>query len=220
MAILAAAADLVVPTGSGCPSLGANVFALDETRMWGDINCSGAITPKDAIDLLAFLGDFDVQLADPECPSADTVVTTGPPATSSASPTPTPTATPNATANPGQTPTGEGVAGVFLTRLVCTGEPEYVRIKNRASTTVSLSGFRLRSNPISEQDFDLTQVLASLESGQEIEIRSGPGAVADPENGIYVLTASDIYRDYDTSDYAHLVRPDGSNVYALCPPAG
>lgn len=210
MAILEAAAGVTVtPVSATCPQVGANAMVAGEVRKWGDINCSGAVNQKDTVDFLGYLAAFEVQSSDPECP--DPRVGMSPPGT------PVPTASPTPTATPLPTPGGIGAAGVFLSRLVCAGTPEYARIKNYGTAPVSLSGFRLWSDPTSQQDFDLAAIVPSIGAGQEIELRSGPGASADPANGIYVLTADELYRDGDASDYAYLVRPINSNVLAYCP---
>ena len=71
------------------------------------------------------------------------------------------------------------------------------------------------SDPTSTQDFDVAAIVPSIGAGQEIELRSGPGATADPANGVYVATTQELYRDNDTDDFAYLVRPTNSNVLAF-----
>ena len=73
MAILAAAAGFASPAGSTCPQIGADVTINGTEWKWGDVNCSGAVNAKDAVDLLAYLGDLGVQSANPQCPAPGTL---------------------------------------------------------------------------------------------------------------------------------------------------
>ncbi len=144
----------------------------------------------------------------------------GVPATTPPNPTVTPpTSSPGVTVTPTPVPTlgGTGAAAVFLSQLVCNGNPEYVRIKNYSDEPVSLSGFSFRSDPVDAQNFDLSEIVPVIGADQTIELRSGSNAEADPENGVYVLTTEHLYRDNDASDFAYLVRPVNSNVLMYCP---
>jgi hypothetical protein len=144
-----------------------------------------------------------------DCPNGAPTTTQPVATTPGTGPTPTITALP--------TPGGEGAAGVFLSKVVCATNPEITHIKNYGSTAVSLTGFELWSSPTSQQAYDLASIVPSIGPGETIELRSGPSATSDPENGAYVLTLEEIYRDGDTTDFAYLVRPNvNSNVLGYC----
>ncbi len=107
-------------------------------------------------------------------------------------------------------------ADLFITALSCDTSPEYVRIHNFGAASQSLSGFRLQSDPLSPQDYDLYAIVAAISPAQTIELQSGPGAADDPTNDIYKLIGSRIYRNSDPADYARLVRSDSSSQQVNC----
>ena len=113
-------------------------------------------------------------------------------------------------------PASAAPGDVSITELSCDTSPEYVRIKNFGSASQSLSGFRLQSDPVSSQDYDLSSIVSAIGAGQTIELQSGSGAADNPAAGIYKLTGSPIYRNADPTDYARLVRSDSSSQQVNC----
>src|SRR3990172_4854213 len=98
---------------------------------------------------------------------------------------------------------------VFITALSCDTSPEYVRIKNFSAAAQPLLGFRLQSDPVADQDYDLGAHVSAIAAGQTLEFQSGTGAADNPGAGVYKLTGSFIYRSPgDPTDYARLVRPE------------
>lgn len=57
------------PAGSpSCPELGDTVTVDGVQRMWGDVDCSGAINAVDGVMLLLWMIDIPSEAADPLCP--------------------------------------------------------------------------------------------------------------------------------------------------------
>lgn len=71
--------DAGLETGSGaagapgsCPALGENVTVNGILRIWGDIDCSGAINTIDSVQLLRWLIGLPLEPSDPACPAPGT----------------------------------------------------------------------------------------------------------------------------------------------------
>jgi hypothetical protein len=56
------------PAAGNCPVLGENVTVYGVSRVWGDIDCSGAINAIDSVKLLRWLIGLPLEPADPNCP--------------------------------------------------------------------------------------------------------------------------------------------------------
>jgi hypothetical protein len=56
------------PASQDCPNLGQTVVVDGVQRLWGDINCSGAINALDGVILLWWMVGIDDPQADPGCP--------------------------------------------------------------------------------------------------------------------------------------------------------
>ena len=71
--------DAGLETGGGpagapgsCPALGENVTVNGILRLWGDIDCSGAINAIDSVKLLLWLIGLPLEPSDPTCPTPGT----------------------------------------------------------------------------------------------------------------------------------------------------
>jgi len=97
-----------------------------------------------------------------------------------------------------------GAAGAQIKSVDCTSQPEVVAITNLTQQIQVLTGWRLISDPPSEQSFDLG-VIGALSPGETVYIESGPKA-----QGAFVWSHEEIFRDGDPTDYARLVSADGT----------
>src|SRR5437899_4755619 len=69
---------------------------------------------------------------------------------------------------------------IIITSVECSGNPEMVILGNQGSQPQDLSGWKLQSDPVSNQSYDLSTV-GSLAAGTSVTIESGPAA-----NGVFV----------------------------------
>jgi hypothetical protein len=83
-------------------------------------------------------------------------------------------------------------------------------VSNGGDTAQSLTGFYIQSDP--GQSYHLASFVGSIAARQTLVFQSGAAATSNPGAGIYKLTGAYIYRNADTSDYALLARPTGSNT--------
>lgn len=97
---------------------------------------------------------------------------------------------------------------VQITGLVCVTDPEIVSIRNNGTAGQDLTGWELRSDPVGSQIFDLS-VIGSLPSGQGASIFTGPDGPNDPTQHWYRWSLSDVFRDYDATDFVQIY-VDGS----------
>ncbi len=97
---------------------------------------------------------------------------------------------------------------VQIQELHCEGDPETILIKNTGSTSQSLAGWKLQSDPAAES-FDLSAI-GNLAAGASVLIESGPGATAT-----FIWSKQPIFRDGDQTDYARLVDNNGQTVHQL-----
>lgn len=101
---------------------------------------------------------------------------------------------------------------VRIAKLECESEPELVVIENRGLEAQDLTGWRLESDPPSQEVFDLS-VVNTLLPGESVFIEAGPGT-----GGIFAWSQEFVFRDGDPTDYARLVDGAGSVVdQANCP---
>lgn len=95
---------------------------------------------------------------------------------------------------------------VLVTELRCESDPEIVVIRNEGASDVDLRGWRLESDPVGEQQFDLSQV-GTLPASASVTIASGPSAQA-----IFVWSQDFIFRDGDPGDFVRLIDAGGSVI--------
>jgi hypothetical protein len=108
----------------------------------------------------------------------------------------------------------ESGQSLVISALTCSGDPETVTIRNDSANVQSLSGWKLQSDPVDQQTFDLTPVGTLLPSGT-ISIASGPSAQA-----VFTWSHEFMFRDGDPTDFARLVDPVGNILSPVpCAPA-
>jgi hypothetical protein len=96
--------------------------------------------------------------------------------------------------------------GMVISVLSCATDPEAVTISNEGATAQDMQGWRLESDPVDQQSFDLSAV-GSLPPSASVTITSGPAA-----GGIFVWSQEFVFRDDDPTDFARLVDADGNIV--------
>lgn len=96
-----------------------------------------------------------------------------------------------------------GAAGAQIKSLDCASTPEVVAITNTGAETQVMNGWKLVSDPVDQQSFDLGSI-GALSPGETVFIESGPGAA-----GAFVWSKEEVFRDGDPTDYARLVSADG-----------
>ncbi len=100
-----------------------------------------------------------------------------------------------------------GQEHIQITALICESNPEVVSIKNLGSAPQSLTGWKLRSDPVDNagQVFDLSEA-GSLDAGEEISVFSGSSAPATNASlGQYRWALSFKLRNDDPTDFAQVV---------------
>jgi uncharacterized protein YkwD len=60
--------DVSVSAPDNCPAPGENITVNGISRVWGDIDCSGAINALDSVNLLRWLIGLPLEPSDPTCP--------------------------------------------------------------------------------------------------------------------------------------------------------
>jgi hypothetical protein len=95
---------------------------------------------------------------------------------------------------------------VQIAELLCNGDPEIVLIKNVGNTSEPLTGWKLESDPIGSEVYDLT-VLGGLAPGAAVSIQGGPAA-----GGLFTWGTEFVFRDNDPTDFARIVDDTGNVV--------
>lgn len=111
------------------------------------------------------------------------------------------------------------VPDVSMTTVLCDAFPEVVTIRNFGTTSVDLAGFQLQSDPTLDEHFNLASEVGFILPGQTITFVAGPGTTDEPNDDTYSLTTALIFRDGDPTDFARLVRSDGTTQQVSCPSA-
>lgn len=101
------------------------------------------------------------------------------------------------------------VAGLRITELSCSANPEVVAITNQGTAAQDLTGWSLKSDPPATEMFDLG-VVGTLAPGASVFVQSGPGA-----GGSFIWSTAQIFRDGDASDYARIADNTGATVHEL-----
>lgn len=100
---------------------------------------------------------------------------------------------------------------VTIVALVCPTDPEAIIIANQSGGPVDLVGWRLESNPVESQVFDLG-IVGLIDQGEQVTIESGSRA-----RGLYVWSTDFILRD-GPSDFVRIVDSSGSVLQEMgCP---
>ncbi len=109
---------------------------------------------------------------------------------------------------------GHAQTSIRISRLDCTSDPEVVQITNTGSQSQDLTGWKLQSDPVDSESFDLTPV-GVLPPGGSIFVESGPSAAA-----VFTWTHDFIFRDGFPTDFARLVDSQGQQRdQVACSPA-
>lgn len=91
---------------------------------------------------------------------------------------------------------------VQIMGLKCGGEPEILAIKNFGTGEQDLTGWQLRSDPVSSETLALS---GTIQPGQVIKVYSGAGAPAAPATPNLTWGTTERFRDADTTDFAEIV---------------
>ena len=95
---------------------------------------------------------------------------------------------------------------VAIARLDCNGSPEVVEVKNVGNQTQNFTGWKLLSDPVSSESFDLTPLMM-LAPGASVFIESGPGAM-----GTFKWSDQQIFRDNDPTDFVRITDNGGATM--------
>src|SRR3989441_3632020 len=98
---------------------------------------------------------------------------------------------------------------VRVTELQCSGDPETVAITNQGINAQDLTGWSLKSDPVTTESFDLTPV-GVLAAGVTVFVESGPSA-----SGTFVWPGGFIFRDGDPTDFVRIVDNTGATVHEV-----
>jgi hypothetical protein len=94
-------------------------------------------------------------------------------------------------------------AEVKIADVDCNGSPEVVELENEGPDSQDLTGWKLVSQPVGSESFDLTP-LGSLPANSSVFIESGPTAEAT-----FRWSTSQVFRDDDPTDFVRLIDDSG-----------
>jgi hypothetical protein len=94
-------------------------------------------------------------------------------------------------------------AELKIADLDCNASPEVIEIENEGPDAQDLAGWKLLSDPIASESFDLTE-LGSLPANSSVFIEAGPGAQA-----AFTWSTAQVFRNNDATDFARLIDDTG-----------
>jgi len=99
----------------------------------------------------------------------------------------------------GSTRIAAAAADVKIASLDCDSDPQVVELSNTGDESQDLTGWRLVSDPIGSESYDLTP-LGTLAAGSSVFIESGANA-----ESTFVWSTQDVFRAGDPDDFARVV---------------
>lgn len=97
-------------------------------------------------------------------------------------------------------------SGVRITELQCNVDPEAVTITNQSDQPIDLTGWALKSDPVTSESFDLT-VVGPLAPNVSIFVEAGSRA-----EGSFVWSRAPVLRDSDLTDFVRIVDAGGGTI--------